>query len=176
MTLPRVFELDRALFRGGLVCKAHRWLYHSTLGSRVIKKKKKKFRGYPPPRLRGASSLVRARLDRTRPDRPAQGSIRLRDGSSLVRRQPKKVSLLASQGFRVYPSPRLRDGSSLVRRALGRRGARRARTTWSRGGLVFKAQRLLYHSTLGLIKEKKRPVRYRGTSLIRNRPPPLGPP
>jgi len=29
-------------FRGGLVCKAHRLLYHSTLGLRVIKKKKKK--------------------------------------------------------------------------------------------------------------------------------------
>jgi len=28
-------------FRGGPVFKAHRWLYHSTLGSRVIKKKKK---------------------------------------------------------------------------------------------------------------------------------------
>ena len=28
-------------FRGGLVFKAHRWLYHSTLGSRVMKKKKK---------------------------------------------------------------------------------------------------------------------------------------
>ena len=27
-------------FRGGLVCKAHRLVYHSTLGSRVIKKKK----------------------------------------------------------------------------------------------------------------------------------------
>ena len=26
--------------RGGLVFKADRWLYHSTLGSRVIKKKK----------------------------------------------------------------------------------------------------------------------------------------
>ena len=26
-------------FRGGLVSKAHRLLYHSTLGSRVIKKK-----------------------------------------------------------------------------------------------------------------------------------------
>jgi len=30
------------LFRGGLVFKAHRLVYHSTLGSRVIKKKKKK--------------------------------------------------------------------------------------------------------------------------------------
>ena len=28
-------------FRGGLVSKAHRWLYHSTLGSRVIEKKTK---------------------------------------------------------------------------------------------------------------------------------------
>ena len=28
-------------FRGGLVLKAHRWLKHSTLGSRVMKKKKK---------------------------------------------------------------------------------------------------------------------------------------
>ena len=27
-------------FRGGLVVKAHRLVYHSTLGSRVIKKKK----------------------------------------------------------------------------------------------------------------------------------------
>ena len=30
-------------FRGGLVFKAHRLLYHSTLGLRVIKKKKKRF-------------------------------------------------------------------------------------------------------------------------------------
>ena len=28
-------------FQGGLVRKAHRLVYHSTLGSRVIKKKKK---------------------------------------------------------------------------------------------------------------------------------------
>ena len=32
-------------FRGGLVFKAHRWLYHSTLGSRVIKKKNQAERG-----------------------------------------------------------------------------------------------------------------------------------
>ena len=39
----RVLLLHRYVkrFRGGLVFKAHRWLYHSTLGSRVIKKKKK---------------------------------------------------------------------------------------------------------------------------------------
>jgi len=34
--------IDVKRFRGGLVCKAHRLLYHSTLGPRVIKKKKKK--------------------------------------------------------------------------------------------------------------------------------------
>ena len=33
-------EARDARFRGGLVLKAHRLLYHSTLGSRVIKKKK----------------------------------------------------------------------------------------------------------------------------------------
>jgi len=33
-------------FQGGLVCKAHRLLYNSTLGSRVINKKQKK----SPPR------------------------------------------------------------------------------------------------------------------------------
>ena len=46
-----------------------------------------------------------------------------------------------------------------------------------RGVLVFKAHRLLYHSTLGLrvIKKKKKfSVLYRGTSLIRNSLP-LGP-
>jgi len=36
-------------FRGGLVVKAHRLVYHSTLGVRVIKKKKK-----TPPATRGA--------------------------------------------------------------------------------------------------------------------------
>jgi hydroxymethylglutaryl-CoA reductase (NADPH) len=39
-------------FRGGLVFRAHRLLYHSTLGSRVIKKsKKKKKKGFQPHRL-----------------------------------------------------------------------------------------------------------------------------
>ena len=33
--------LRKPPFRGGLVFKAHRLLYHSTLGLRVIKKKKK---------------------------------------------------------------------------------------------------------------------------------------
>jgi len=36
----RIRNVER--FRGGLALKAHRLLYHSTLGLRVIKKKKKK--------------------------------------------------------------------------------------------------------------------------------------
>jgi len=36
-----VSELDVKRFRGGLVFKAHVLLHHSTLGLRVIKKKKK---------------------------------------------------------------------------------------------------------------------------------------
>jgi len=50
-------------FRGGLVFKAHRLLYHSTLGLRIIKKKRLMFadlvvprRGKPHDELRGASS------------------------------------------------------------------------------------------------------------------------
>ena len=35
-------------FRGGLVLEAHRLLYHSTLGLRVIKKKKKCFKTWRP--------------------------------------------------------------------------------------------------------------------------------
>jgi len=38
-------------FRGGLVFKAHRLVYHSTLGLRVIKKKKKKKKKLPRPPL-----------------------------------------------------------------------------------------------------------------------------
>jgi len=34
------FRAEGVGFRGGLVFKAHRLLYHSTLGLRVIKKKK----------------------------------------------------------------------------------------------------------------------------------------
>ena len=35
----RCFRRNEKRFRGGLVCKAHRLVYHSTLGLRVIKKK-----------------------------------------------------------------------------------------------------------------------------------------
>ena len=65
-------------FRGGLVFKAHRWLYHSTLGSRVIKKKKKEQRlrpgrrrprQHPPwmqPRGNFMVSLVNSHTNSTR--------------------------------------------------------------------------------------------------------------
>ena len=43
-------------FRGGLVCKAHRLMHHSTLGLRVIKKKKKG-RPAPPARRRRRSGM-----------------------------------------------------------------------------------------------------------------------
>jgi len=46
--------LDR--FKGGLVFKAHRLLYHSTLSWRVIKKKKKKT-GVAPLRIRQEETL-----------------------------------------------------------------------------------------------------------------------
>jgi len=40
MSQPSRLNVQR--FRGGLVVKAHRLLYHSTLGLRVIKKKKRR--------------------------------------------------------------------------------------------------------------------------------------
>ena len=39
-TQPSSLYRNVKRFRGGLVCKAHRLLNHSTLGSRIIKKKK----------------------------------------------------------------------------------------------------------------------------------------
>ena len=45
-------------FRGGLVCKAHRLLYDSTLGSRVIKKR---YRGGEPGQAFGVDGLFAVR-------------------------------------------------------------------------------------------------------------------
>jgi len=42
-------------FRGGLVFKAHRLVYHSTLGSRVIKRGRRR---YPPKTPQWAGSEV----------------------------------------------------------------------------------------------------------------------
>ena len=38
---PKLLHRNEKRFRGGLVFKAHRWLYHSTLGSREIKKRRR---------------------------------------------------------------------------------------------------------------------------------------
>jgi len=46
---PKRLHRNVQRFRGGLVLKAHRRWYHSTLGLRVIKKKKKTINGKPLP-------------------------------------------------------------------------------------------------------------------------------
>ena len=40
MRVEKLLHINVQRFRGGLVFKAHRLSYHSTLGSRVMKKKK----------------------------------------------------------------------------------------------------------------------------------------
>jgi len=50
-------------FRGGLVLKAHRWLYYATLGSRVTKKKKNEASGSGLPSSSSSSSLLLASLE-----------------------------------------------------------------------------------------------------------------
>jgi len=96
------------LFRGGLVFKAHRWLYHSTLGSRV--------------------------------------------GEDRVARLPWGVRL---PDYRpTHTHTHTHTAGELERLERGQHGVARL----FRGGLVFKAHRLLYHSTLGsrVIKKKRR--------------------
>jgi hypothetical protein len=44
----QLMHINVQRFRGGLVFKAHRLLYHSTLGLRVIKKKKRDGRLHAP--------------------------------------------------------------------------------------------------------------------------------
>ena len=80
-------------FRGGLVFKAHRLLYHPTLGLRVIKKKRK-------------------RLDRERPSKVSSGTTR-------------------------QDVPESRIAWIAIDSSLNLHGA------------LFKAHRLVYHSTLG---------------------------
>jgi len=58
--------VDRPLFRGGLVFKAHRLLYHSTLGLRVIKKEKVR------ARVRTPHDLVDRTLPQHQTQRPIQ--------------------------------------------------------------------------------------------------------
>ena len=50
-----------------------------------------------------------------------------------------------------------------------------AKRSWFRGGLVFKAHRLVYHSTLGLRVMKKRKIPLRSLHRTRSRPLPGSP-
>jgi len=47
------FDMTKVRFRRGLVCEAHRLLYHSTLGLRVIKKKEDTTKLPPLPSQQG---------------------------------------------------------------------------------------------------------------------------
>jgi len=53
VALRSVFAAGKELGRGGLVFKAHRLVYHLTLGVKVIKKKKKKELGCACASARG---------------------------------------------------------------------------------------------------------------------------
>jgi len=185
-------------FRGGLVFKAHRLLYHSTLGLRVIKKKKKKGLGL----CRWVVLLVRSSGCRGSGVRDlgsgfqVSGSefrvsgVRVLDCGFRVSGFGFRVGCWASVfGFRVFgfwiPGSGFRVSGFevraagvglwvkgirvsvhlLVRRALAAsccleplcQMEQVTSNLMFRGGLVFKAHRLLYHSTLGLrvIKIKK---------------------
>jgi len=85
---PRGRNVQR--FRGGLVFKAHRLLYHATLGSRVIKKKKKAGgsllahlighlspRGFPPHRHGRPSDAPRTRRKKDRKELVWVAALRL---------------------------------------------------------------------------------------------------
>ena len=103
-------------FRGGLVFKAHGLLFHSTLGSRVIKRGR----------------------DRDGEREGAPGGPRL--GFSAAKTYNFEVSPHRSVLFSIE--------EQLLRRNVER----------FRGGIVWKAHRLLYHSTLGtrVIKKNKK--------------------
>ena len=122
-----------------VVFKAHRLLYHSTLGLRVIKKKKKVERAMQRASDAGrccsrlfSCEAVQGRLN-TSPPRNRFTCLRSR---VAPRRRP--------------PAHRAAAGCSPVKRF--------------RGGLVFKAHRPFYRSTLGLrvIKKQKNLAERRG--------------
>ena len=136
-------------FRGGLVFKAHVLVYHSTLGSRVINKKKRS-------RRKGnilAFRHCREALPRRDPPRRHV---------SPPNHQPQSINPKSLHP--PYPHPKTPRGSSLD----GPSSATRTPQTPNpkslpsekerllcrnlkrcRGGLVFKAHRLVYRSSLG---------------------------
>ena len=98
-------------FRGGLVFKAHRWTYHSILGSRVVKKKRRTVALVTThPYVPDASiSIVLSRMYRT----CEVSCLSLGQSKSLSIRY-KAVDPGAVEHF-VSPSRRSRDGDSLER-------------------------------------------------------------
>ena len=79
-------------FRGRLVSKAHRLLYHLTLGSRVIKKKKKIGRDVPRRLLSGLAIRPSKALFAVRPRKALFGAC-LRVYNSGVRTKASRDSL-----------------------------------------------------------------------------------
>ena len=112
--------LDRNVqwFQGGLVFQAHRLVHHSTLGLRVIKKRRELTSGIGP-KLILATSLEPL------------------PGSNLSWKTPRHVAPVAATWL------------ALLHELLHRNVQR------FRGGLVSKAHRLVYHSTLGWREMKK---------------------
>ena len=99
-------------FQGGLVFKAHRLLYHSTLGSRVIKTKKGTVVTLPPRRARiyGSHTLVSLNL-------------RLKDLLGPVTRvKKKKRRILVSEVSGVGPPCTQIPAFYLPQKRLQKRG------------------------------------------------------
>jgi len=135
-------------FRGGLVFKAHRLVHHSTLGLRVIKKKKRVYRS-------GSGG------------RAARG---WRKGLRLAPRRDADRHLIGGQ---LEISPAVSGFSGFTE---SRCRANMARVSQSSQGqilaLAFKNKSSKPVNFLPLRSTEE----YRDTSLIRNSPPPLGPP
>ena len=114
-------------FRGGFVFKAHRLVYHSTLAWRVIKKKR--------------------RTCTTRPKRSAPRAQHLQQYASRCQRGAFYSPHDDFNSQQELCCPREIDRFGLSVRVGGQ----------VMGGSVFKAHRILYHSTLGwrVIKKKK---------------------
>jgi len=135
-------------FRGGLVSKAQRLLYQSTLGLRVIEKKKR------------VTGRMRSRIRRGRSSHSTKGPSRVTSGAVLeplvqswshcVGIYRQKLTKSSKIDFCLRFGIRGAKGLGVTGRMRSR--IRRIRSSHSppvRGGGVFKARRLLYHSNLG---------------------------
>jgi len=143
-------------FQGGLVSKAERLWYHSTLSLRDIKKKKG-FGGRVLG-LRGLRGPVGADMPR---EASAVGiqvqGLRFRVRVLRGAVEPSVAGEARAVGERAAPRGSRRvGGAAQTRGRRARSDVRRVGINLFRGGLVFKAHRLLYHSTLGsrVIKRK----------------------